>query len=66
MWQSTMLWGCQVAEGQTVSKVLDSKDTPDVLRESTKRILVEYHRCVFNAFIHHGLIHRSMLACVPA
>ena len=50
----------EVAEGQTVAATLDNELTPVEQKEETKRILLEYHKCVFGAFVHDGLIHSDI------
>jgi hypothetical protein len=50
----------EVAEGKTVAATLDNDQTPVSQKEETKRILLEYHKCVFSAFVYDGLIHSDI------
>ena len=50
----------QVAEGPTVAKALDPRLFSVAARDETKRLLVEYHKAVFSAFVNDGLIHSDI------
>jgi hypothetical protein len=48
------------AKGRTIATVLDSLSTSPEEFEETKKILAEFHRTVFDAFISTGLIHSDI------
>lgn len=50
----------EVAKGDSVGKVLSSPNISKDKVEETKKVLVEYHRAVFDAFVADGLIHSDI------
>lgn len=50
----------EVADGRTLAAILDSQHTREAEYEETTKLLAEYHRVVFRAFVQDGLIHSDI------